>query len=303
MNLPILDFNGYLNGDSNDQKHVSYELIKAIRTYGFVYLKNFGISNDLIKKLFDFNKQFFDKPIEYKKLVSKSMKTFCGYDGLLEEKLTNSRPGDLKESFMMKQEGTPWPSDWNDFEEFMHLFHSKSHNLALTILRSFADGLDLDRNKFDSNFDKGECTLMRLLHYPPLPSKIETNQIRAGEHTDYGALTILFQDSIGGLEVKTLDNQWIPAPFVENTILINVGDVMEMWTNGYLRSTPHRVVNPSDDKSFKSRYSVAFFCDPDLETEINCIEKFVNEDSPLKYGKKRYKDHLFEKYKATYVTE
>ena len=99
--------------------------------------------------------------------------------------------------------------------------HSKCYCLALEVLRSLAIGLDLDENIFNSNFINGECTLMRLLHYPPLPSKIEKNQIRAGEHTDYGDVTLLFQDSVGGLEVKTLDNEWISAPFVENTVLIN----------------------------------------------------------------------------------
>jgi isopenicillin N synthase-like dioxygenase len=300
MKIPIVDFSEYLNGDSQNQKRVSKDLIQAVKTFGFVYLRNYGISNELIKELFDYNKQFFNKPIEYKNLVKKSFTSFCGYDALLEEKLTNKRPGDLKESFMIKRDGTPWPEDWLSFKDFMLNIHSKCYDLALEILRSFAIGLELDENIFKSNFIDGDCTLMRLLHYPQLPSNIEENQIRAGEHTDYGAVTILFQDSVGGLEVKTLDDEWIAAPFVENTVLINIGDVMEMWTNGYLRSTPHRVVNPTDENALKSRYSIAYFCDPDLESEINCIEKFVSEKHPMQYQRKVYKEHLFEKYRNSY---
>ena len=303
MKIPIVDFHDYLNGDSENRYRVSKELVQAVKKFGFTYLKNYSISNDLVEELFDYNKQFFNKPIEYKKSVKKSFSSFCGYDALLEEKLTNLRPGDLKESYMIKRDGTPWPKDWNSFEEFMHDMHSKCYCLALEVLRSLAIGLDLDENIFNSNFINGECTLMRLLHYPPLPSKIEKNQIRAGEHTDYGDVTLLFQDSVGGLEVKTLDNEWISAPFVENTVLINIGDIMELWTNGYLRSTPHRVVNPTDENALNSRYSIAFFCDPDLESEIYCIDKFVSDENPIKYQRKVYKEHLFEKYKTSYSTQ
>ena len=209
---------------------------------------------------------------------------------------------DLKESFMMKKDGTPWPKEWLKFEDFMRMFHMKCYLLALEILRSFAIGLNLDPSLFDTKFNNGDCALLRILHYPPLPDSIENKQIRAGEHTDYGALTILFQDSIGGLEVKTVDNKWISAPYYEDTVLINVGDVMEMWTNGLLKSTLHRVVNPTDERVNKPRYSSAFFCDPDLDAEINCIEDFVTVERPLKYPSKLYKDHILGKYKATYGT-
>jgi isopenicillin N synthase-like dioxygenase len=299
MEIPIVDFEGFING--KNKQEVSKELINVVKNYGFVYLRNYGISTDLVDKMFKLSKLFFEKPLDYKNSVKKSHETFCGYDALLEEKLTNDRPGDLKESYMMKSFGTPWPSDWNDFKEFMQLFHDKCYQLALQILTSFAIGLELDPTIFATKFSNGECTILRLLHYPPLPDQIEDKQIRAGEHTDYGAVTILFQDSIGGLEVKSLDNKWIPAPYHENTVLINVGDVMEMWTNGCLRSTPHRVVNPTDaDKKLKPRFSTALFCDPDLETKIECIDKFVSEENPAKYPPVFYRDHLFGKFKATY---
>jgi isopenicillin N synthase-like dioxygenase len=113
-------------------------------------------------------------------------------------------------------------------------------------------------------------------------------------------LTILFQESTGGLEVQAKSGQWISAPHFQNTVLINVGDVMEMWTNGLLKSTPHRVINPSDGSQHRSRYSTVFFCDPDLDSEIECLKAFVSVDNPAKYSKKLFKEHLFSKYNATY---
>ncbi len=300
--IPIVDFNDFLHGTIDDRERVSKELIEVVKKFGFVYLRNYGIQKDLVSKLFIMMKEFFDQSIEKKLAVKKSHETFCGYDALLEEKLTNQRPADLKESYMIKQKGTPWPNEWQEFKEFMQMFHTRCYSLAIEILRSFAIGLDLDEGLFDTKFNNGDCALLRILHYPPLPEYIEEKQIRAGEHTDYGALTILFQDSVGGLEVQTTNGKWIPAPYYEDTVLINVGDVMEMWTNGLLKSTLHRVVNPPDERKLKPRYSTAFFCDPDLDAEINCIENFISLNKPLKYPSKLYKDHILGKYRATYAT-
>ena len=115
-----------------------------------------------------------------------------------------------------------------------------------------------------------------------------------------GALTILFQDSIGGLEVKTIENEWIPAPYYENTVLINVGNVMEIWTNGLLKSTPHRVANPNDYRKKKSRYSNVYFFEPDFDVELNCMDGFVSESNPARFKSILYKDYLLENLKSSY---
>ena len=148
--IPIVDFNDFLNGTVEDRGRVSKELIEVVKKFGFVYLRNYGISKDLVEKLFILMKEFFDQSTEQKLAVKKSHETFCGYDALLEEKLTNERPADLKESYMIKQNGTPWPSDLPQFREFMQMFHMKCYSLAIEILRSFAIGLDLDQNLFDT---------------------------------------------------------------------------------------------------------------------------------------------------------
>jgi isopenicillin N synthase-like dioxygenase len=300
MDIPVVDFEPFLKGTREDRTAVSNELIAHMKEYGFVYLKNYGMSNEVVEKMFKMSKEFFQKPVDYKKRVEKSHETFCGYDGMGEESLSVDRPGDLKESYMIKRNGTPWPSDWPHFKDFVLSFHRKVYELGLEVLRSFTIGLNLKENLFDEKFSNGEVTLLRLLHYPPLPDSVKEKQIRCGEHTDYGALTILFQDSLGGLQVRHRNGDWIQAPYIPDTILINIGDVMEIWTNGTLISTEHRVINPEDNRKEESRYSIAFFFDPDLQTEIKPLNEFTSESIPAKYASKTFKDHLFGKYSVTY---
>jgi isopenicillin N synthase-like dioxygenase len=161
MEIPLVDFECFLNGDCESRKRVSEKLIAIVKEYGFVYLKNFGIPNECISEMFALSERFFGKPIEYKRFVQKSHETFCGYDGLEEEKLAADRPGDLKESYMIKRYGTPWPSNWDEFKELILSFHTKCYQLALEILRAFAIGLDLDIRHFDTKFNNGDVTLLR----------------------------------------------------------------------------------------------------------------------------------------------
>ena len=185
MEIAIVDFKDFLNG--TNRLNVSVKLIDTIKKHGFVYLRNYGISKDLIEKLFQYNKEFFDKPLEYKQTLKRSFpKTLCGYDALFEEKSNSDKLGDLKEAFIMKRNDAIWPTDWNDFKEFMLMFHQKCYLLSLEILRSFATGLKLDPVEFESKFKNADCAFLRIIHYPPMSENIPINQMRAGEHTDYG---------------------------------------------------------------------------------------------------------------------
>ena len=304
--IPVIDFNPYLTGDSEEKLGVSKELLASIKSYGFVFLKNVGISREQTENMFSMSKEFFQSPTEVKQAVKKSYETFCGYDQVAVEKLANDRPADLKESFMIKQVLTPWPSVKSNarlekFQETMLDFHKKCFELGFNVLNAILLSLNVDPSIFEHEFN-GECALLRLLHYPPMPEHIELNQLRCGEHTDYGAVSILFQDSVGGLEIKTKENTWMPVPAVENAVLVNIGDCLEIWTNGYLTATPHRVVNPKDDqKKNVSRYSSAFFFDPNLNCELRSLDKFETLKSTSNYSAcKTYGDLLKQKYNDTY---
>lgn len=301
--ISIVDFAGYLNGDLNAKLEVSMNLISSMKSCGFAYLKNFGIANDEVQDMFRLSQEFFLLPIETKETVKKTHNTFCGYDRIELERLSESRPADHKESFMVKQYGTPWLSQDTEFKNKMLSFHKKCLDLGFSIFGSILLGLDVDPSLFDNQFSKGECTILRLLCYPPMPEPAQLNQLWCGEHTDYGVCTILFQDSIGGLEIKTRDGDWMPAPKIENTVLINIGDCMEIWTRGYLVATPHRVIQPNEEeKKGLSRYSAAFFFEPDMDCEMKQFKKFQDLAFETKYLSKTYGEHLNSKYNATYST-
>lgn len=105
----------------------------------------------------------------------------------------------------------------------------------------------------ESKFN-GECTVLRIHHYPPLSKPPLPNQLRCGEHSDYRCVSVLFQDPTGGLQIKTKKGDWIPAPYIPDTAIMNIGNVMEMWTNGYLNLAPLRVVVPDGGENNQGLY-------------------------------------------------
>ncbi len=177
-------------------------------------------------------------------------------------------------------------------------FYEACSEVANRVLQAFALALQLPCDFFATRHDRQNHTL-RLLHYPPLLQPPKLGQVRAGEHSDYGSITLLFQDEVGGLEVQTASGEWIAAPPIPGTVVVNTGDLMQRWTNHVFCSTKHRVMIPSDDRVKQSRYSVAFFCHPNDDTEIACLESCQSERSPI-YPPISAGDYLISRLQATY---
>ena len=142
---------------------------------------------------------------------------------------------------------------------------------------------------------------MRLLHYPPLPEGYtpQDGENRAGAHTDYGSITLLFQDDAGGLEVRTRAGEWLAATPIPGTVVVNTGDLMHRWTNHVFCSTPHRV-NVPPQAQHRDRFSIAFFCHPNKDAEIACIDTCASADNPARYAPISAGDHLLQRLNATY---
>jgi len=156
------------------------------------------------------------------------------------------------------------------------------------LLKLFTYSLNLPEDFFDDRLSDQAHTL-RFLHYPALDetcmeqAQLE-GQVRAGEHSDYGAITLLFQDNVGGLQVKRSDDQWIEAPCVPGTILVNTGDLMQYWTNNIFLSTRHRVGMPSARHKWgKDRYSIAFFVHPNETAGISPLPSCISAENPCHY--------------------
>ena len=197
------------------------------------------------------------------------------------ESLDPTKPADLKEAFNIGLDLDPadprviagepfrgvnlWP-DLSGWREAMLAYFDAAWAVGRRIHRYIALDLGLDEDFFEDKLDQPMATL-RLLHYPPQPQAPEAGQIGAGEHSDYGDLTLLLTDGTGGLEVRTRDGDWIAAPHVPGAFVCNIGDCLMRWTNDVYVSTPHRVVN----RGGRERYSVAFFLDPNPDVEIACL--------------------------------
>ena len=138
---------------------------------------------------------------------------------------------------------------------------------------------------------------LRLLHYPPVENPKE-GQLGAGAHTDYGTLTVLFQDDAGGLEVQNLEGEWVEAPPIPGTVVINTGDLVARWSNDRFKSTPHRVV-PRPAAMKNGRLSIAFFSDPDPDVVIEAIPSCVSEENPAKYPPITAGDYIAERIRVS----
>jgi len=136
-------------------------------------------------------------------------------------------------------------------------------------------------------------TQLRLLHYPPKPA--DEPRFGCGAHSDYGCCTILAQDMAGGLQLLSKTGKWINVPCVPDTLVINIGDMMQRWTNDCFKSTIHRVLNPNENH----RFSMPFFFEPNFEAVVECIESCHGSTGP-KYPPIKFGDHLTNMYNSTY---
>ena len=230
------------------------------------------------------------------------------------EALRKGNP-DLKESMEIGREGEEgFPNQWPDgmdeegreFKSVMQEFFLQCKEVHVLVMRAIALGMGLDEYFFDEYTKVGDNTL-RLLHYPAVSKKVfESNkgQVRAGEHSDYGSITLLFQDMRGGLQVQSLEGGYVDATPIDGTVVVNAGDLLARWSNDLIRSTKHRVVEPplrkeDTGEEYPARYSIAYFCNPDFDKWIEALPGTCEE------GEKKYEginsgDYLVQRLSATF---
>ena len=311
--IPAIDIAPLRHDDPDGRQRVATELHEACSRIGFFYVREHGVPEDLIERSFAEVRRFFARPLASKTaLAMANSLIYRGYSGLAEEVLDPALEGDLKESFNIGVErdaadplvaaGTPlhgpnlWPESLPGFRETMEDYFEAMTGLGMTLARGLALSLDLAEDHFTRTLND-PMSLLRLLHYPPTAERRSDRQLGAGAHTDYGCLTILAQDAIGGLEVRNTDGEWVEAPPIPGTFVINLGDQMARWTNGRYQSTPHRVVNAS----CSDRYSIPFFFDPDFHALIECIPTCLGPGETPKYPPILAGQHIIERYGETYL--
>ncbi|KAJ6538542.1 hypothetical protein DFH09DRAFT_1177172 [Mycena vulgaris] len=296
--IPLIDFSTFRAGSPAEKKKVATEVVSAFKESGFLYLNGHGISAPTIENAFTKSAEFFRMPMDVKeKLAWEDPWSNRGYVQIGRERVTQStdaaeiaalreKAPDFKETMEI---GPDWDYVWKDqwpaetdvpeFKKSMLGFWKQCHELHVHVMRSIAIGLELEESFFDDKIQE-QCHNLRLLSYPPIKRALldKEGQARAGAHSDYGTLTLLFQDSVGGLEAQNPHTGvFIPATPIPGTIVVNIGDLLARWSNDVLRSTLHRVVAPAakplnaHEAITPARQSIAFFCNPNFTAEIACL--------------------------------
>lgn len=310
--LPVIDLAGLR--DSAADATIARALDDAFRTVGFCYFVNTGIDPALLDAVFAASRRFHALPLEAKRAIA--MNAFHrGYMARKTSLIETSsvarvtRPND-SESFMLMHEvaaddprfGTPlngpnqWPADLPGFREAVRAYDTALRGFCLRLLRPIALALDLPGDALARYF-RQPTTFLRLLHYPPQPADAPDDGFGSAPHTDYGFVTILAQDDVGGLEVRPRDGDWIAAPPIPGSFVVNVADMLARWTNDRWQSTPHRVKNLSPG----DRYSCPYFFDMDLNCTIACLDTCHGAANPPRYQPVRYGDYLLERLDRNYA--
>lgn len=231
------------------------------------------------------------------------------------QELRHSSP-DLKETFEIGREGeagmpNQWPEQFDEegfsFTQDMKSFFVTCKELHMQVMRAIALGLDIDERWFDSFTVVGDNTL-RLLHYPQAKKDVfkqNKTQVRAGAHSDYGSITLLFQDQRGGLQVQSPSGTFVDARPIPDTIVVNAGDLLARWSNDTIKSTVHRVVEPPASMeelgdTHSARYSIAYFCNPDFERFIDAIPGTIGLHEVKKYEGIKSGEYLVQRLTVTY---
>lgn len=312
--LPVIAAGGLSSSDPARRRDVGLELRAACLDKGFFYVSGHGIPAGLIDAVFTEATRFFDQPADTKARVDK-MQSFCnrGYEPLRAQTLEAGAPPDLKESFYIGPElalddprviarrfnrgPNLWPADMPGFRPTMQAYFAAMLDLGERLMRGIALSLDLPEEHFAA-FSRDPLATLRLLHYPPQPANAAPGEKGAGAHTDFGGLTLLLQDSVGGLQVQDAgSNQWVHADPIPGTFVVNLGDMIARWTNDRYRSTVHRVVNASG----RERYSVPFFFVGNPDQDVACLPNCLAPGDTPKYTPTTVEGHLQEMYRRTYA--
>jgi isopenicillin N synthase-like dioxygenase len=253
-----------------DPQGFAQELGNSFVEYGFAIVRDHGIPQDLIDRAEQLSKQFFAMPDEVKKkYLIPGGGGARGYTAFGIETAKGATSFDLKEFWHVGRELAPghkfrdvmadniWPDEIPGFKETFLDLYDAFDAAGVKVLRAIARFLKVDEEYFTDTVRNGN-SVMRLLHYPAQPEPTG-NHIRAGAHEDINTITLLLGAEEAGLELKTKDGRWIPVSPKPGELVINIGDMLQRLTNGVLRSTSHRVVNPAPDRASHSRYSMPFY--------------------------------------------
>ncbi|MDB5773969.1 MAG: 2OG-Fe(II) oxygenase [Herbaspirillum sp.] len=320
LNVPIVDISPLYADSAGDKAALAEALDKVCSDIGFLVIVGHGVPHDLLARVNRSARLFFALPAQAKAGWKRPQDDQVrGYSGVGDEGLSNSldekTPGDLKESFSIGPIDAPntpyfngpaagphfapnlWPRQVPDFQASWSEYFTAMSDLATDLMKLFALALKLPEDFFAGKIDR-HISMFRALNYPSQDREPDPGQLRAGAHSDYGSLTIVrVEDRPGGLQVCNKAGQWVDVPFVPDSFVVNIGDLMMQWTNDRWISTMHRVVNPPRERAGDSqRQSLVFFHQPNYDAMVQCLESCLAPGETAKYPPISSGDHLRNKF-------
>lgn len=291
--IPSLDLSDFTGSDLVARRKFVVDLGSAYQHIGFVAIRNHFLTKELSERLYRVVRFFFELPDEIKqKYVIAGLSGQRGYTGKGKEHAKGRNTGDLKEFYHVgqvaddygqnpKYPGNVWPEELPEFKEISTEVYQRLEKTGIYILRAIALFLNLPENYFDDRVQGGN-SILRPIHYYPIvdTTDVPSDAVRAAEHGDINLITLLMGASADGLQVLRIDGKWIAIRAMTDQLVVNVGDMLERLTNGKLKSTIHRVVNPPRHLMNTPRYSVPFFMHPRSEMSLAVLPSCVNESHP-----------------------
>lgn len=304
--VPVIDLSG-CRDDAEARRRVGRAIDAAFRHSGFMVIVGHGVPSDLIASMYATTAEFFLQPEEeklrYLSPIGGSTRRGFSRSNYSAASRGEQTPPDLCEFFAMNRLGepgiarrevlgaqfdqlaapNPWPKTPASFRQVWLEYFGAMEGLSQLLMQLFALGLDLDEHFFDP-FINDHYTYMIANFYPPQLAPPLPGQLRRGAHSDWGTLTILYQDeNRTGLEVVDRAGRWTPVAPIPNSFVVNIGDLMGVWTNDRWVSTVHRVVNPSQDQAADYRISIPFFHQPNFEALIQCLPSCTSPGNPPRH--------------------
>jgi isopenicillin N synthase-like dioxygenase len=292
--IPTIDVSLLRNGSAADKRDVARQIDAACVDTGFFIVAGHGVAQDLIETTRQRAIDFFALPVAEKMKVQRPpAKISRGYNWLGDRSVAYSMgevaPPDIQEAFAFGPERTTdlasrvdatsaqmyapniWPERPEDFKQTMLAYYAAMQGLASDVLRAMAMALEVDEAYFAEKFDR-QASVTRIIRYPAVREQPLAGQLRAGQHTDYGAMTFVRGDDVpGGLQVQHRQGGWIDVHIPRDGFCCNIGDLLMRWSNDRWVSTLHRVAVPPMDATPTDRISLVFFQYPNPDAVIRCF--------------------------------
>jgi isopenicillin N synthase-like dioxygenase len=325
VSVPVIDLGRFRSGAALDRDACARDVGEACREFGFLVLVGHGLSSRVTSEAWEVGVEFFRLPIDERMSVAMPTPGYpYGYSPFAGERLAGSlgvaTPPDLKETFSIGPVDPPprpieamddpderavyaanlWPASLSAMRPAWERFYRANGVLAAELMRLFAAALGLSEAYFDRSVDH-HGSAMRMAHYPALREPPPDTHLRAGAHTDYGTLTILHVDDEPGLEIQGRAGNWTAVQPVGDGVIVNLGDLMERWTNDRWRSTMHRVVARPEGPT-PERWSIPFFHNANWDAVVSCLPTCLAPGETAKHPPVGAGAHLMAKFRSTVVS-